>query len=223
MTPQETKIRIALVDDHILLRDALASAIDAFEDCKVTIRASHGKELISEMESSLLPQLVILDINMPQMAGYETAQWLRTKYPDVPTLVLTMYDSDFMMIRLLQLGIRGFLKKDIRPSELHHAIKSTMQTGYYYSGATTVKLVKLFQKGDANTPFPNSVTLTEIEIEFLKLASTEMTYKEISAALEVSPRTVDNYRDSLFVKLNVKSRIGLVLFAIQNGIIRIEY
>ena len=223
MNAEDPITRIALVDDHVLLRDALASAIDGFGDCKVTILANNGKELMSRFEARLCPHLVILDINMPEMGGYETAGWLRTTHPDVRVLVLSMYDSEFIMIRLLQQGVRGFLKKDIHPSELKNAIKSTMQTGYYYSGTTTIKLVKLLQNGETNVPVVNTVTLTENEIQFLELASTEMTYKEISAKMKISPRTVDNYRDSLFIKLHVKSRIGLVLFAIANGIVRVEY
>lgn len=215
--------RIALIDDHILLRDALAAAIDGFGDCKVTILASNGKEFMSQMNDNLPPHLVILDINMPEMDGYETAEWLRTAHPDIRILVLSMYDSDIVMIRLLQKGVRGFLKKDVHPGELKNAIRSTMQTGYYYSGPTTVKLVKLLRTGDANIPVVNTIALTENEIQFLQLASTEMTYKEISARMKISPRTVDNYRDSLFTKLNVKSRVGLVLFAIENGIVTLQY
>jgi len=222
MSQQNQTNRIALVDDHVLLRDSLATVIDGFEDCKVTIRAKHGKELISELKNSQAPTLIILDINMPEMAGFDTAEWLRAKYPHIPILILTMYDSEFMLIRLLQLGVRGFLKKDIHPDELKHAIKSTIRTGYYYTGLTAVKLVKLLQTGDAATPLGNTITLSEPEIHFLQLASTEMTYKEISMAMKISPRTVDNYRDALFQKLSVKSRIGLVLFAIQNGIVRVN-
>ncbi|HVU97757.1 MAG TPA: response regulator transcription factor [Puia sp.] len=219
----DSTIRIGLVDDHILLRDALGAAIDGFVDCRVTLLASNGKELISQLQDNAPPQLLILDVNMPELGGYETARWLREHCPNIPILILTMYDSEFMMIRLLQLGVRGFLKKDIHPSELRNAIKSTMTTGYYYSGSTTVKIAKLLQHGEANVPVLNTVNLTENEIQFLRLASTEMTYKEISAEMKISPRTVDNYRDSLFVKLHVKSRVGLVLFAIENGIVVIEY
>jgi len=221
MSQQNTTTKIALVDDHVLLRDSLATVIDSFGDCKVTILAKHGKELIEELKTNPLPNLIILDLNMPEMAGFDTAQWLRTKYPDIPVLILTMYDSEYMLIKLLQMGARGFLKKDIHPNELKHAIRSTIQTGYYYTGSTAVKLVKLLQNGDANVPLGNTITLSKAEIQFLQLASTEMTYKSISDKMKISPRTVDNYRDALFVKLNVKSRVGLVMFAIKNGLVEI--
>jgi len=216
-------IKIAFVEDQNLFRQSLAGVIDGFGDCRVTIRARHGKELIEQMERIGPPDLVILDLNMPEMGGHETAQWLRSNHPDIPILVLTMYDFESMLIRLLQLGVRGFLKKDILPGELKEAIHSTIKAGYYYTGATTVKLIKLLQTGDADAPLGNTVSLTNAELQFLQLASTEMTYKEIATAMKISARTVDNYRDVLFVKLNVKSRIGLVLFAIQNGIVRLEY
>lgn len=215
-------IKIALVDDHILLRDALAASISKFDQCQVMLLAKNGKELIDNIRSDHLPDIVLLDINMPEFDGYQTAKWLRKYYSDVRVLVLTMYDSELALIRMLQLGARGLLKKDIHPSELYIAIQTTVKTGYYYSGDTATKLAGLLKKGEANTPLVNRITLTENELTFLKLASSERTYKEIALAMEISPRTVDNYRDALFVKLDVKSRVGLVLYAIRNGVVRVD-
>ena len=216
-------LRIALVDDHILIRDALANIVDSFEDCTVCILASNGREFIDKLQFGIIPHLVILDLMMPEMDGYETAKWLRSNYPDMYILMLSMYDSELATIRLLQSGVRGFLKKDVHPSELQQAIETTMRTGYYYSSSTSTKLVKLLKTGDSKTPLVNSITLNEKEMQFLKLASADMTYKEIAQIMEMRPRTIDNYRDALFTKLNVKSRVGLVLFAIKNGVVSIGY
>jgi len=214
---------VALVDDHTLFRDALGVVIDSFENCQVTILAEDGKELMRQLSTPLLPHLIVLDLNMPTMDGFETAAWLRLHHPDIKVLVLTMYGYEYAMIRLVKAGVRGFLKKDIHPDELERAIQSTIETGYYYSGRATLNLVKYITNEETNTSFWNTVTLTDKEITFLQLASTEKTYKEISAAMRISARTVENYRDSLFTKLQVKSRVGLVMYAIENGIVRIKH
>jgi len=216
-------IKIALVDDHILLRDALASVIDRFDNCQVIALAGHGNEFIGLLQKGTFPDLVLLDLEMPELDGYETAKYMRANYPQIHVLVLTMYDSELAMIRFLQTGVRGFLKKDIHPSELKLAIETTMNSGYYYSGHSTGKLVNLLKHGESNIPLVNAITLTESELRFLKLACTELTYREIAQKMKISPRTVDYFRDTLFAKLNVKSRVGLVLYAIKNGVIRLNY
>jgi two-component system, NarL family, invasion response regulator UvrY len=218
----EDSIKIAMVDDHILLRDALAGVINGFDNCKVILLAANGKELLEKMQQDYLPGLVILDLNMPEMDGYETAKYLRLNYPGIYVLVLTMYDSEISLLRMVQAGARGFLKKDIHPGELKLAIQSVMASGYFYSHNSAGKLVNLFKK-ETGLSQPERFNLSENELTFLRLASTDMTYKEIATLMEISPRTVDNYRDSLFVKLNVKSRVGLAIFAIKSGVVTLEY
>jgi two-component system, NarL family, invasion response regulator UvrY len=215
-----SKIKIALADDHILLRNALASLIDSFGDCKVVFQSNNGKEFIEAISVST-PDVAILDLNMPEMDGYETAQYLQKNYPDVLVLMLTMYDSELSLIRLLQAGVKGFLKKDIHPSELNFAIHSAMQAGYYYYGDTTGKLVNLFRKNNESKISFQNVLLSEQELNFLKLACSDLTYKEVAQKMSLNPRSVDNLRDQLFIKLDVKSRVGLAMVAIRNGIVRI--
>src|SRR6478672_7408580 len=151
MEKEATYIRVALADDHILLRNALASLIDSFGDCRVIHQSSNGKELIDWFENGLVPDVAILDLNMPEMDGYEAARLIQKKFPAVNVLMLTMYDSELSLIRLLQTGVKGFLKKDIHPSELKFAIQSVIQSGFYYSSHTTGKLVNLFRNsGEGN-------------------------------------------------------------------------
>jgi two-component system invasion response regulator UvrY len=216
-------IKIAMVDDHILLRDALGGVINNFDNCRVILFAANGKELLEKMQSDYLPGLVILDLNMPEMDGFETAKYLRINYPSIYVLVLTMYDSEISLLRMLQAGARGFLKKDIHPGELKLAIQSVMASGYFYSHNSAGKLVNLFKKDHSGPAQMERYGLSENELTFLKLASTDMTYKEIATVMKISPRTVDNYRDSLFVKLNVKSRVGLAIYAIRSGVVTLEY
>jgi len=219
---KDQAVKIAMADDHVLLRDALAVVINGFEYCKVILLAANGRDLIEQMQQDYLPDLVILDLNMPQMDGYETAKYLRINYPEIYVLVLTMYDSEISLLRMLQAGARGFLKKDIHPGELKLAIQSVMSSGYFYSQPSAGKLVNLVKKDMSGNPAERS-GLNENELTFLKLASTDMTYKEIATVMKISPRTVDNYRDSLFVKLNVKSRVGLAIYAIKSGVVTLEF
>lgn len=214
-------IQVALADDHILLRNALASLIDRFENCKVVMQVSNGKELAAEISKNSLPDVVLLDLNMPEWNGFETATWLRDNYPAIHVLMLTMYDSELTLIRLLQAGVKGFLKKDIHPNELNYAIHSVIENGYYYSHNATGKLLNLFRFNSASGSILDKNFLTEIEISFLQLSCSEMTYKEIAQEMKLNPRGVDNLRDNLFTKLEVKSRVGLAMYAIRHGLVNI--
>lgn len=213
------QFKVVLADDHVLLRDALANLINSFEEFRVTATVGNGKELMKSFADGTKADLVILDLNMPQMDGFETAHWLQQFYPNVKILILTMYDSEIALIRLLQVGVKGFLKKDIHPSELRAALKAVATDGYYYAHNTTGKLATFFQKNEQGHSSIERALLSDKEIEFLRLASTDMTYKEIAGKLNITPRAIDGYRDALFDKLDVKSRVGLAIYAVKNGIV----
>lgn len=212
-------IKIALADDHILLRNALASLINSFGEYSVINQSATGRELIQQIVMGLSPEVVILDLNMPDMDGYEAAEWIREHYPEIHILMLTMYDSELSLIRLLQLGVKGFLKKDIHPSELKFAIQAVFNSGYYYSNCTTGRLVNLFRSHNEGNPRVQQSVLTGNEVQFLKLVCTDFTYKEIAQKMSLNPRTIDTLRDQLFVKLDVKSRVGLAIQALKHGIV----
>lgn len=211
--------KIFLTDDHVLLRDALSNLINKFDDFNVSKTAGNGLELIELFRNGFIPDIVLLDLNMPKMDGFETAKWLFENHPEVKVLILTMYDSEIALIRLLQCGVRGFLKKDIHPTEMELALKSVAENGYYYSHTTTGKLASLFQKDNKNNIHIERGILSDKELDFLRLVSTDLTYKEIAAKLKITPRAIDGYRDALFEKLDVKSRVGLAIYAVKNGIV----
>ncbi len=212
-------IKVALADDHLLLRDALASLINSFGNCRVIHHTGSGKELANSIKAGIIPDVVILDLNMPDMNGFETAEWMQKNCPQVHVLMLTMYDSELSLIRLLQAGVKGFLKKDIHPDELKFAIHSVVQSGYYYSNHTTGKLVNLFRnRPDGNISVQNAI-LSNQELQFLKLACSDLTYKEVAQEMGLNPRSVDTLREHLFTKLDVRSRVGLAMVAIKHGIV----
>jgi two-component system, NarL family, invasion response regulator UvrY len=215
----QNEIKIALVDDHVLLRNALASLINSFDDCKIIHESGNGCELMENIDRGLIPDVVLLDLNMPKMDGYQTAAVLQKRFPSINILMLTMFDSEFTLIRLLQAGAKGFLKKDVHPSELKFALHSVMEAGYYYSTNTAGKLANLFRNASRDTNRLQQAMLSDQEVSFLRLACTDLTYKAIAQEMGLTPRSVDVLRDSLFVKLDVKSRVGLAMVALKNGVV----
>lgn len=211
--------QLILADDHVLLRDALAKLIGGLKEFEVIACASDGSEVLKAISQNKIPDIVLMDLNMPNMDGYETARMLTKKHPGVKIVILTMYDTEIALIRLLQAGVHGFLKKDIHPKELHRALLTVASGEYYYSNHVTARIATLFKQQSDNKSALDKAMLNEVEIEFLKLACTEMTYKEIALKMKLTPRYVDTYRDSLFAKLDVKSRVGLVIYAIRNGVV----
>ena len=209
----DKKIKVVLVDDHILLRNGLRGLIDSFNNCTVLYEANNGRDFINKLKGEQIPDIVLMDINMPEMDGYETTLWVKNNHPEIKVLALSMYDNENAIIRMLRAGVKGYILKDCDPSELEYAINSIMTSGFYYTENVTGKLVSIVSKKDSDDE------LNEREITFLKLVCSELTYKEIADKMFKGVRTIDGYRDALFEKLNVKTRIGLVLYAIKNGIV----
>lgn len=210
---------IILADDHILLRDALANLINSFDEFRVVAVAGNGEEVKQAIGAGPRPAIILMDLSMPVLDGFETARWLQMHHPDIRVLILTMYDSEITLIRLLRLGVNGFLKKDIHPAELRSALIAVAAGEYYYSNRTTGKIASLLRNSDEKRSPLENATLNDVEIQFLRLACSDLTYKEIAHKMKMTPRNIDSYRDALFDKLDVKSRVGLAIYAIKSGIV----
>ena len=207
---------IALVDDHRLFTESLAGLINSLEDYKVILTAENGIDLQNQLaKAAELPEVVLLDVSMPGMDGYATAKWLHETHPGIYVLALSTHHNENIILKMLRFGCRGYLMKDIRPSELRSALNSVIHHGYHFSEYITGKMLHSIQHGS------ETEKLTTRELEFLKHAATEMTYKEIADAMGISVKTVEGYRENLFEKLKVRSRIGLVLYAIKNELVQI--
>ena len=210
------KINIAIVDDHTLFRNGVAALMGEFEELKVLFEAENGEQMQQMLAKHGLPQVILMDINMPVMDGYTATKWIKEKYPQIKVLALSMFEDDKAVIRMIKNGASGYVLKESRPRDLLEAIKAINEKGLFINDLVSGKLLRSVSDAE---PAPG---FSKKELEFLKLCCSELTYKEMADQLFISPRTVDNYREALFLKLNLKSRSGLVLYAIQNGIFNFE-
>jgi DNA-binding NarL/FixJ family response regulator len=206
------QILIAIVDDHTLFRNGVAGLMSEFDELKVVFEAGNGQQLQQMLLTHPLPQVILMDINMPVMDGYESTCWLKKNYPQIRVLALSMFEDDKAVIKMIKCGASGYVLKESKPRELLEAIKTIHTKGVYINELVSGKLIRSVLDND-NVP-----DFSKKELEFLKLCCSELTYREIADKMFISPRTVDNYREALFMKLNLKSRTGLVLYAIQNQI-----
>lgn len=219
MADSDKKIQVAVVDDHTLLRNALAKLIDSFDHFSVFFQAENGEELKEKLKRKYIPDIILLDVNMPGMNGFETAEWLFKNHPQIKVLALSMFSDENTIIRMLKSGAKGYIMKTAEPEELHLALESVVQKNFYLSEYITGKIVGGLNR-DMEHP-DEQVILTDKEVEFLKLTCSELSYKEIAEKMFVSSRRVEDHRNVLFEKLKVRSRVGLVMYAIKKGIFEI--
>lgn len=209
------KYSVVIVDDHVLIAKALQNIISSFEQFEVSYICEHGKELQEEIKVRKKPDLILLDISMPVMDGFETAKWLKEEYPDILIMALSMQDDEQSLIKMVKSGAKGYMLKNIQPRELERGLKILVERGHFFPDWATMQMITSISEDTISVSLKSN--LTEREIEFLTYTTTEMTYKEIAEKMYCSPRTIENYRDSLFEKLDIRSRVGLAMYAVKNG------
>ena len=211
------RIKIAIVDDHKLVSKAIENMISFNPKFEVVMNCFNGEDFLKELEQKkTLPEVVLMDINMPRKNGIETTAVLTEKHPEIKVIALTMEDNESTIISMLKAGAKGYLLKDMSPDILFDAINIVHEKGIFYTDIVTQSLLKIKTEEKATNEIID--VLKDREKEFIKLACSELTYREIAEKMCVSPRTIDGYRDSVFTKLNVKTRVGIVLFAIKHDI-----
>lgn len=216
----KTTIKVALADDHNLFRKGVEEILADFENIEVIYSVQNGRELITQIDQKgVLPDVCLLDINMPEMNGFETAAQIKEKWPGINILAVSVYDSEHSIMSMLRAGAGGYVLKDTQPAVLRQAIETLHQHGVYCSELVNGRLLHQALSQSDNEP---RVVLTANETRFLKLCCSELTYREIADMMELSHRTIDGYRDNLFEKLNLKSRTGLVIYALKKGIATID-
>lgn len=209
------KYTVAIVEDHLLLSQAIGNIVDSFDNFEVICLCNNGKELIdkySDSNKNKTPDIILMDINMPIMNGIEATEWLTKHHSDAKVLALSVEDDETTILKMIRAGAKGYLLKDTEKSILEQALLEVIKNGFYHTKDVTNILVNSIS-GEQK-----SLQLKEKELIFIKYACTEMTYKEIADKMFLSPKTIDGYRQVLFEKLGVKNRIGLAMYAIKNKI-----
>lgn len=222
MKPAASIIKIGIVDDHNLFRKGLIKLIslgDPTDKYRIQFEAESGIDLKKKMTSPPFPDIILMDIDMPDMNGFEAVDWLKRTHPSVKVLVISMVESETEILRMLRLGVKGYLSKDIEVEDMHRALETIASNGFYYSDVAAVALNDNLSGKDNQRSL--GVKLSENEREFLKLATTEMTYVQIAEKMNLSPKTIDGYRDALFHKLNVRTRVTMALYAVKHGIVQL--
>ncbi len=208
------KIPIGIVDDHQLFLKSLSLMLKSFKVYDVVAEALNGKELQEKiLQSSVIPSIMLIDVNMPVMNGIDTAKWLHINYPNTKLVALSMNDNDTVIIDMIKAGCCAYLLKETHPDELEKALQEIHAKGFYNGDASNINFRRLLISEQ------EAVVITDKEKQFLQFACSDLTYREIAALMFLSERTIDGYRESLFGKLKVQSRVGLAMEAIRKGLV----
>ncbi|WP_118973995.1 response regulator transcription factor [Taibaiella koreensis] len=210
---KQPKITIAIADDHTIMRNGLAELIKTMGAYEVVLQAHNGRELLELLQTTtIVPDICILDINMPELNGYETTAQLKQHYPSIKVMALSMFDNEFSIVRMLRSGAKGFLHKGADPDELSNALQTLHTEGYFH---TELMLINSLRKSNNW----QTINITDRETEFLRYCCSDLSYKEIADLMKVSLHTVHGYRDALFLKLRLKSRTALAIYALRTGVV----
>jgi len=209
------KINIGIVDDHQLFLKSLSVLLETFPTFNIVLDALSGEGLLNKLESATdLPDILLLDVNMPVMDGAKTAAAISSKYPQIKLVALSMKDDDVSVIKMIKAGCCAYLLKDIHPDELEKALNEVYTKGYYNADVANINFRRLILKTNEA-----EIAFSDREMTFLKLACSDLTYKQIALQMNLSERTIDGYREALFEKLNVQSRTGMVLEALRRNLV----
>lgn len=213
---------IALIDDHVLLRQGLANLVNTFPGYSVLFEADNGLHLQEVMQRPNIPAAVLLDIHMPKMDGFATAAWIRQQFPEVKILALSMSDEEEVIIKMLQAGAHGYVLKNATPAELKQALDSVIERGYYLNDQLGIQVIhSLSRPAPKKEPLFDTSVFNERELHFIRLSCTEKTYAEIASEMSLSPKTMEFYKQKIEEKTGIKNRVSLVLFALKTGIVKL--
>jgi len=213
------KIKVAIADDHKIFRKGVILSLRAYTNIEFVLEAGDGDELINNIEKAM-PDVLLLDLRMPGKDGIETTKYISAHYPDIHILILTMYEDEHFVVHLMENGANGYLLKSADPSEIKKAIVEVCAKGYYLSNFVNRILIKKSQQTSKFIPSLNhEIQIKPKEKQVIKLLCMECTAQEIAEKMKISPRTVESIKDRLMERFGVKNSVGLVFFAMKNGLI----
>jgi DNA-binding NarL/FixJ family response regulator len=212
-------IKVAIADDHKIFRDGIKMALTGKEYLRIIWEAEDGKDLVHKMKIKL-PDVLLMDIRMPEMDGVNAISLLRKEYEQVKIIVLTMYDDQEMISKMMEMGANAYLTKTSDPEEIYNAILSCMNEDFYFNDLVNkAVMLKLQHKKSARPFYPNPVKMSEKELRILKLIAEDKTTEEISKEVYLSPRTIETIRQNMKTKVGAKTIAGLVMYAMRNKLI----
>lgn len=215
------KVLIGIVDDHAITRRGIKTLLELTNKYKIIVEASSGKELFTMLETAqTLPEILILDLSMPDSDGFQMISQISSRYPTIKTLIFSLFQSEDVIINAIKKGAAGYVTKSSDPETLETAIQNIVRYGFHINEQIRKKIT-LEKTAKPVKGFHGKQVLTEKEIQFIRCASSNLTYKEIAAKMNVQPKTLENYRDSIFQKLGINNRAALTLYGIQNGIVQL--
>lgn len=213
------KIKIAIADDHQIFRKGVILSLQQYDDLDFVLEAEDGEQLIKGLET-IKPEVVLMDLRMPNKDGIETTKFISKTYPEIYVLALTMFEDEKFVLHLMENGANGYLLKNTEPSEIHKAILEVRQKGYYLNNFVNRILLKRNKNKVKSAPIVNTeMGMNDRETEVVKLMCMEYTAQEIAKTMDISPRTVEAIKDRLMERFGVKNTAGLIFFVVKNNLI----
>lgn len=214
---EESVIKVAVVDDHTLFRKGLVELLSLFPDLQVTMQAANGEMFLQLLEKAEeIPDICLLDINMPGLNGYRTMSIITERWKDLKVLAVSMHDNEYATIGMLRNGARGYILKTAEPDELHKAIITIHKKEYYLTDDVSGRFMKHLHDDPADIPL---LELTDKDLEYLNYLASDLGIKEIAEKMEIKTRTLEKHIEILGRKLQIKTRVGMVMFAIKSGLV----
>ncbi len=217
------KINIAVVDDQQLFRQGMISLLREFKDLNIMFEAGNGEELMEKLKAQPHPEVILLDIEMPEMDGLEATAQLKLKHPEIKVIILTMHDEEEMIIHLIEAGAHGFLPKNEDIEHVVDAIYAVHENGYYFNDKISRAMVNGLVSSKKIHPHFRATELSKRELEVLELICKEYTSSEIGEKVGLSARTVDNHRLNILKKIGARNTVGMVMYAMKKGLIPPDY
>jgi|SRR5690554_278365 len=214
-------LRVAVTDDHTLFRKSLSFLINSFKNMEVVLEASNGQELLEKLKHQAI-DILLLDLQMPKMDGFETYQRLNTEHPDIKVLVLTSLSEAEIIRKIMELGVHGYFTKNTDPNELERAILKLNEDGFYFEKSLANIIKDIIDTPSLNVSVEQPVAFTERETEILRLTLKEYSGIEIADTLYISPKTVEKHKRNLMEKTQSKNFIGVIMYAFSYNILSLN-
>jgi DNA-binding NarL/FixJ family response regulator len=215
-------ITIAIADDQMLFRRGMAAIINSFDDMMVVCETDNGRKLLTFLETTTQkPDVILMDLSMPELNGIDTMKIIHEKYPDQKVIILSIHNEEKFVVHLIELGANAYLFKNAEPEDVENAIRGVVEKGFYFSESLMLTFQKRLNNKKTHVSVHDNIpiTLTIREIEVMNLICQELTAQEIAEKLFISVRTVDGHRNNLLEKTGARNTAGLVIFAIKNNLV----